>query len=70
VAILLNALWPNSKPQHHLADGGDGVLLVLHETDSGVELKIDISMNLHFNMVRKKSFKENEGKLPLCSILH
>jgi hypothetical protein len=30
-----------------------------------VELKIDISMNLHIRKVRKKSLQENEGHLPL-----
>jgi hypothetical protein len=33
--------------------------------DQTVELKIDISMNLQFKQITKKSLQQNEGHLPL-----
>jgi hypothetical protein len=59
VAILQIAFWPNSahtKPNtfwlitfHHLPCLACRMLRLWHGTDSSVELKIDISMNLLFN---------------------
>ena len=59
--------WSWFKHLHCLASQ---VLLVWHGTDSSVELKIDISVNLCFKRVGKKSLQENEWHFPLCRILH
>ena len=79
VSTLLNALWPNlshTKPSafwprsKHLHCIVSRVLSLWLGMDSSVELKIDISMNLHFKRVRKKSLHENEGQLclvPYCT---
>jgi hypothetical protein len=42
-----------------------GMLLLGQAVDWTVELKIDISMNLKFKILRKKSLQQNEGHLPV-----
>jgi hypothetical protein len=54
--------WSWFKHLHCLASR---ILLLWQEMDFSFELKIDISMNLHFRKVRKKSLQQNLGHLPL-----
>jgi hypothetical protein len=56
------SLWSWFK---HLPCLACHMLLLWQGTDWTVELKIDISMNLKFKPVTKKSLQQNEGHLPV-----
>jgi len=79
VAILQIAFWPNSahtKPNtfwlimvHRLPCLACRMLRLWHGTDSSVELKIDISMNLHF--ISQQEILTGKWRLFACHpILH
>ena len=76
LSTLLNALWSHSAHTKPIAFWPLFKCLhcvacckfsLCHGTDSGLELKVDISMNLHFTSFRKKSLHKNKGHLCLVS---
>ena len=74
VAILLIALRCNSAHNRpntfwltdsSVSTAGLSHVIALRGTDWSVQLKVDISMNLQFKIVTKKSLQQNEGHLHL-----